>query len=439
VGFGARLDTDASARRPHLRPATLRGLPVSVGYSGKARYSERGIVFLPGEKCPLVFTSKHVVPHTSANNPRVRRAARVAPCERSEPMKPSNADKYPDELVYRVVEVLFEQQAKDDECLLMKEIADLVEKEFGGQVKISRQSLYPLVASAVRRGFVRLMPPVNRALRDGLVKRFQSLRPEKLDVVKTTGPQDSVKVAAMAAERAYAALVRIAREKGGKPVGVGLGPGRATLEFCRLLSRRLENHSEPLRLRLVAITAGGPVRLLENAPTSFLNLFPEHVVESRLGLHAETLVRAGEFHGIRDHTGVKDAFAAKQDIDLIVTAMGDFEDPDDLLTLFLRDAKQDLNALRADGWIGNVQYRPYTAKGPVKEAPDQLRVVTVFELEDLVRWAKDPKKEVILMSRQCGLCRRIHARALRPLLTNPNLKVFSRLVLDCVTAMELLR
>ncbi len=354
-------------------------------------------------------------------------------------MKPSDAEKYPDELVYRVVEVLFERQTKDDEPLRMKEIASLVEKEFGGQVRITRQALYPLVAAAVKRGFVRLTPPVNRALRDGLAKRFRCLRAENVDVVKTTGPQDSVKVAAVAAERAYAALVRIAREKDGKPVGIGLGPGRATLEFCRLLSHLLENHSEPLKLRLVAITGGGPVRLLENAPTSFLNLFPEHLVESKLGLYAETLVSAGRFHSLRNHTGVKEAFAAKQDIDLIVTAMGDFDDPDDLLSLFLHDAKQDVAALRAEGWIGNVQYRPYTVKGPVKEAPGQLRVVTVFELEDLVRWASDPAKEVILMSRQCGLCRRIHTRALRPLLTEPSLKVFSRLVVDSFTAMELLK
>ena len=65
--------------------------------------------------------------------------------------------------------------------------------------------------------------------------------------------------------------------------------------------------------------------------------------------------------------------------------------------------------------------------------------MTVFELEDLVRWASDPAKEVILMSRQCGLCRRIHTRALRPLLTEPSLKVFSRLVVDSFTAMELLK
>ena len=35
--------------------------------------------------------------------------------------------------------------------------------------------------------------------------------------------------------------------------------------------------------------------------------------------------------------------------------------------------------------IGNVQYRPYTAEGPVEESPGDLRAVTLFELEDLVR------------------------------------------------------
>jgi hypothetical protein len=233
--------------------------------------------------------------------------------------------------------------------------------------------------------------------------------------------------------------VRIAKAKRGAPVGLGLGPGRATLEFCRFLSTRLKFLDEELKVRLVAITAGCPATLLENAPISFLNLFPEPRVERKLGLFAETLVRAGDFPGLSGHTGVKEAFAAKQDIDLVVTAMGDFDDPHDLLSLFLKDSGQDLKALRRRGWLGNVQYRPFTATGPVREAPDELRAVTVFELQDLVDLAQKRTKEVILMARQCGICGRAHARALRALLTNPSLKVFSRLVLDRATAAELLK
>ena len=62
-------------------------------------------------------------------------------------------------------------------------------------------------------------------------------------------------------------------------------------------------------------------------------------------------------------------------------------------------------------------------------------------LADLVARTKDRAKEVILMVRQCGLCKRppARARALRALLNNPNLRVFSRLVLDQATATELLK
>jgi hypothetical protein len=43
------------------------------------------------------------------------------------------------------------------------------------------------------------------------------------------------------------------------------------------------------------------------------------------------------------------------------------------------------------------------------------------------------------MARQCGICGRTRAEALRPLLTNPNLKVFSTLVIDAATARDLLK
>ena len=45
---------------------------------------------------------------------------------------------------------------------------------------------------------------------------------------------------------------------------------------------------------------------------------------------------------------------------------------------------------------------------------------------------------MILIARQCGMCERTRADALPPLLTNPNLKVFSTLVMDVATARELL-
>ncbi len=75
----------------------------------------------------------------------------------------------------------------------------------------------------------------------------------------------------------------------------------------------------------------------------------------------------------------------------------------------------------------------------MRELPDDLRAVTVFELEDLVKRAENRNKEVILMARQCALCPRPRTGALRALLQSDKLKVFSRLILDRATATELLK
>jgi hypothetical protein len=271
---------------------------------------------------------------------------------------------YEDDLVYRVVELLFEQRGEGKNRLKMEVIAGQLKKEFPQHPELTRESLYPLGEEAVRRGFIRLTPPVIKALRQKLVAKFPGLARTKVNVVETAGPADNARVAAVAADKALAALLRFAKAKGGEPVGLGLGPGRATLQFCHFLSARLKLLDEDLKLRLVAITASCPVRLLEYAPISFLNLFPERFVESKLGLFAETLVPAGQFKALCGHTGIKQAFASD---------------------------------------------------------PHDLRAVTVFELKDLVDLALKPDKEVILMARQCGLCARAHTAALSALLSNPSL------------------
>ena len=55
-----------------------------------------------------------------------------------------------------------------------------------------------------------------------------------------------------------------------------------------------------------------------------------------------------------------------------------------------------------------------------------------------MRIAGQKKKHVILIARQCGIWERTRGEALRPLLTDPSLKVFSTLVMDAATARELL-
>lgn len=87
-------------------------------------------------------------------------------------MKKPDAHKYEPALLYRAAELLFVERGQGRARLRMKEIAELLKRQFGKHLKITRETLYPLVEQAVRQHLVRLVPPVNEALRQQLVARF---------------------------------------------------------------------------------------------------------------------------------------------------------------------------------------------------------------------------------------------------------------------------
>ena len=263
---------------------------------------------------------------------------------------------------------------------------------------------------------------------------------ERLHVVRTASHLDNKKVSVAAAKIALEHARKLASKLEGKPLGLGLGPGRATRDFCESFGRLMAAEQEPFpKLDLVAITAGCPAKEPEYASISFFNFFEDRFVNERTGLFAETLVSARDFPKIQKRAGVKEAFDARSRIHMVVTSMGDMNDEHDLLRVFLKESGVEVAALCKRGWLGNVQYRPFTAEGPIKEEKNDLRAVTLFELDDLVKMAARDDKRVILIARQCGRCGRTRASVLEPLLReNSNLRVFSDLVLDTETCRELL-
>jgi hypothetical protein len=113
-------------------------------------------------------------------------------------------------------------------------------------------------------------------------------------------------------------------------------------------------------------------------------------------------------------------------------------DEHDLYTTLLKGEKVTSEELKAKRWLGNVQYRPYTADGPALEGPNDLRPVTLFELSDFVEMAQRRDKHVVLIARSCSICHNPQAEALLPLLTVPALKVWSHLVMDVSVAQAIL-
>jgi DNA-binding transcriptional regulator LsrR (DeoR family) len=330
------------------------------------------------------------------------------------------------ELIFKIVTLFFEGK-------MASEIQATLSREYP---RLTREAIYPKLAKARTLGLVRLVPPVEPFLAAQIKERFPKCRATEIQVVMTQSPQYNEAVSAVAADIALDLLRKLATTVDPKlGVGLGLGPGKATLDFARSLSAHLDDATGIPRLALFAITAGCIATRPEYAPVSFFNLFPDSRITKRVGLFAETLVPVKDFPRIQKQPGVREAFAARDEIRLVVTALGDSSDEHDLLATFLKDFGGDIASTNA---IGNVQYRPFTKTGPVREKPNDLRAVTLFELDDLVSMSREKDRYVILIARQCGICGMHRANVLRPLLERSESRVFSHLVLDLATAEALL-
>ena len=84
-------------------------------------------------------------------------------------------------------------------------------------------------------------------------------------------------------------------------------------------------------------------------------------------------------------------------------------------------------------------YCPYSDNGPIPEEVLEREAVTIFNIPDLVEMAKSRRHMIILV---CGPSHtaehRRKTQALRPLLENENLRVWTHLITDVGTARELL-
>ena len=68
-------------------------------------------------------------------------------------------------------------------------------------------------------------------------------------------------------------LVKELQQTAGGSIGIGLGPGRATLDFSRAFSSRLREDPTVPKVNLVAITAGRPGPLPRVLPPSASSTF----------------------------------------------------------------------------------------------------------------------------------------------------------------------
>jgi DNA-binding transcriptional regulator LsrR (DeoR family) len=213
---------------------------------------------------------------------------------------------------------------------------------------------------------------------------------------------------------------------------------------ARRLASRLYSDQACPELVLHALSAGGfLVDKPEKVPVTYFSYFDGTLAKVEfVPLFAETVVPNEEYERVLQNPGVRNSLERAGEIDIVVTSLASAADEHGLLGRYLEylgETKAEPAAvenMRKIGWIGDVQFRPYTAEGPILDGCP-VKAVTLFELSDLVERAAAPDKYVILLAGPCGECARPKTDAILPLLTRPNLRVWTHLVTDVRTAAEL--
>lgn len=304
--------------------------------------------------------------------------------------------------------------------------------------RVTREQVYQFLEDARRQHFLELVPPSSTI--NGRIAARHGLDADRISVVSAVGATAHEYVASHAARLLLRLILKLdtrrrSSERAGE-VHVGLGAGWTTRTVAYHLAKAMREERTLPRLVLHALSCGVDVEQPQTSPISFFGYFDDipHEVEY-VGLFASPIVESDHYEALKRDAGVADALKRKGEIDIIVTALASEGHEHFGLNRMLERYPEDVEFLRARRWVGDVQYRPFSNWLPIEEEAKH-RVVTLFELPELVQLACQPEKYVIVAAGPCH-CGHTRHRAIRPLLTSPSLKLWTHLVLDLDTASEL--
>ena len=301
---------------------------------------------------------------------------------------------------------------------------------------LTREGVYPLVVEGAARNYLLLCPPPQQELTERLAQRY-GLDPSRIRVVATRGKGANEQVSWAGGDVVLDLVREMAERK--KQVHLGLGSGWTTLQVARRLAQRLRTEFGGPDLALHALSSGFDIKDPLRAPVAFFGSFANLPMKvDYLGLFVSAAVPWNMYEDVKMQPGVRESFEHAAEVDIVVTSLASAADEHGALNRFLKLWKNDaLDELMRQGWVGDVQYLPYSTSGPIS-VESGVRAVTLFELSELVEMVQSGDKHVVLVGGPCGHCGASKTEALRPLLEEPGLRVWSHLVVDAGTAEKLI-
>jgi len=343
--------------------------------------------------------------------------------------------RYKDDLLIKICDLWFREKMGPAEIKIK------INKET--EYKINREEVYSIIKESRERGFIFFSPPEHTELSGKLQTRYSG----SIKVVSTGKSAIGKGLAASAAELVIN-KIRILGETDNyinktkndtkKKVHLGIGAGYTAREIASEIAARYNRDTSLPPLEIHAITSGFQSHRAELSPISWFSWFMSESTDrvSFVGLFAPPMVEdKPTYEKIKELPGVKEAYEKAKDIQIVVTSLGDAQSPDHWFPYVTDKGKKSLQKDR--GWKGDVLYCPYSDNGPIAEENLERFAVTLFNIEELVNLAK--YQMVVLVSGPShDKSGRRKTDALRPLLKNKDLRVWSHLITDVGTAHELL-
>lgn len=333
----------------------------------------------------------------------------------------------------RLMQIIDNFVAADFRATETRDRCNALWREHRVNFSITREQVYPAFGLAMERGIVRIAPPYNQSL----AQRIADKHGHVVSDIRVVTSRNSLEHVASRAADVVLELIRIVGQKKER-VHLGLGAGRTTMFFAYYLAQVLRTEHELPKLALHAMTSGFDVRETEKNPVAFFGRFQQTGLDlTYYGMPAPPVVKWDQYAEMKRSPAVRESFELRDEIDIVVTSLASVRDEHGDLNRFLEvgggGRRQSIAKYKI---VGDVQYNPFSAEGPVHFRTG-VRAVTLFELDELRQLAEREGKHVVLISGPCWKCESTRTEALRPLVANRRLKVWTHLVTDLRTAEEL--
>ena len=229
--------------------------------------------------------------------------------------------------------------------------------------RITREDVYPLLNMGRERRYFTFTPPERHTLQTRVANAF--------DIAQSRVHVANSRAIDHVAATAATLVVDLILDLGNKHenVHVGLGGGYTTRLVASHLATQLRAVAKLPNLTLHALSTGFDPHELHTAPITFFAFF-EGIASKvdYVGLFAPPVVNTEQYEQTIAYPSVDKSFKARKELHLVVTSLGSAtHGHGDFFNFMQMGKKRGLTVLKKAGWIGDVQYRPYGAHGPITE------------------------------------------------------------------------